>query len=540
MKEYIVTLHSYEDLDSFYDDMETVGGNLYIPGRKVDIVLRRPGSRNTHYMLTESEVEQLRADPRVSSIESTLEDRGIVARPLFVQTETTWDKSISNNAAHRNWGLLRCVEGIQRSNWGSNSVPNRTQLGTIQVNAEGRNVDIVIVDGMINPNHPEYAVNSDGTGGSRVIQYNWFQHDLGSGTGTYVYTPYVDGTSVDRTADNNHGAHVAGIAAGNRQGWARSANIYNINPYSTDVNGLNSLLLIDYIRAWHNSKPINPVTGRRNPTICNHSWGFLYQRAISSITNISYRGSFLNGAPYSAATLNNYGIYNDGTNTLTPARSSAFEADLADAIADGIIMVASAGNEYSKIDVSDGVDYNNFYVSSVYAFYWHEGGTPGSANLVINVGAIGSLSDDSKGSYSNTGPRVDIFAPGSSIISSFNSTDSFGGVADSRNSSYYQGKISGTSMASPQVTGVLACALEIYPRLTASSAAEYIRNTAKTAQITATSGGYSDYTDLQGAANRYLYMVQERPNSGSTWPKSNYFLRPVSGRTWPRTVIRRT
>ena len=65
MKEYIVTRHNREDLEDFYNDMETPGGDLYIPDRAVDLELRRPISRNTHYMLTEEEAQTLREDPRV-------------------------------------------------------------------------------------------------------------------------------------------------------------------------------------------------------------------------------------------------------------------------------------------------------------------------------------------------------------------------------------------------------------------------------------------------------------------------------------------
>ena len=53
MKEYIVTCRSYEDLEDLYNDMETLGGSLYIPDRAVELVHKRNISRNTHYMLTE-------------------------------------------------------------------------------------------------------------------------------------------------------------------------------------------------------------------------------------------------------------------------------------------------------------------------------------------------------------------------------------------------------------------------------------------------------------------------------------------------------
>ena len=62
-------------------------------------------------------------------------------------------------------------------------------------------------------------MNADGTGGNRSVQYNWFQHDpavRGIAASNYVY-----GTG-------GHATHVSGTVAGNTQGWARGANIYNI------------------------------------------------------------------------------------------------------------------------------------------------------------------------------------------------------------------------------------------------------------------------------------------------------------------------
>ena len=77
IRQYTVTLHRHEDLDAFYDDMETPGGNLYIPDRAVDLAKRRPLSRNTIYWLTEDEAEQVRGDPRVRAVELTIEEQNI-------------------------------------------------------------------------------------------------------------------------------------------------------------------------------------------------------------------------------------------------------------------------------------------------------------------------------------------------------------------------------------------------------------------------------------------------------------------------------
>ena len=78
MNEYIVTCTTYEDLQSLYDDLETPGGTLHIPDREVELVHRREISRNTHYMLTDEEAEQVRTDSRVIARARLATDRGIV------------------------------------------------------------------------------------------------------------------------------------------------------------------------------------------------------------------------------------------------------------------------------------------------------------------------------------------------------------------------------------------------------------------------------------------------------------------------------
>lgn len=539
LREYIVTLKNRADLEEFYHDMETPGGNLYIPDRTVDLAERRPISRNTHYMLDDNEAGQLRNDPRVEAVELHIKYLPITVTPGYRQTETTWSKSTTNLNAHKNWGLLRCVNGSQILNWGTDHSSQRS--GTIQVNAEGKNVDVVIVDGHLNPAHPEFALNSDGTGGSRVTQYNWFLQNptvTGGAVGTYVYTPYASGAGI---GDNNHGAHVAGTVAGNTQGWARASNIFNINPYSTNPNSFSPLLLFDYIRAWHNSKSVNPTTGRKNPTVCNNSWGFSSSVLISNIFMLSYRGTTFFSP--SGSTLNTLGVTTYSGYAILPARVAAIDADVQDAINDGIIMVGAAGNDSTKIDVSGGLDYNNYIVdNSFFSYYYHRGMSPASGSTCITVGAVGPLKDEKKATFSNTGPGVDIFAPGQNIMSALNISDAATpGVNDTRSGgSYVIGKLSGTSMASPQVSGILACLAEVYPRMTQAKAIEYINYYSKLGQITDTGGSYTDYTSLQGATNRYLFYYKERKDSGSVYPRNNYWVRNTSGSVYPRTRKRQT
>jgi len=82
LREYVITLKEHQDLDAFYEDMETPGGNLYIPGRAIEVAARRPISRNTHYYLTEIEAKQIKDDPRVESIDLTYTEKGSITVPL--------------------------------------------------------------------------------------------------------------------------------------------------------------------------------------------------------------------------------------------------------------------------------------------------------------------------------------------------------------------------------------------------------------------------------------------------------------------------
>jgi len=59
-------------------------------------------------------------------------------------------------------------------------------------------------------------------------------------------------------------------------------------------------------------------------------------------------------------------------------------------------------------------------------------------------------------------------------------------------------------MASPQVCGVLACALEITPTMNQADALAYITQNAGINQIAVATGGAGDVYDLMGASNRYL------------------------------------
>jgi len=529
--EYIVIVHRIEDAESLHEEIINSGGSECVPDRAIECCLNPTVSRCTHYMMTEAEAELLKQDPRVWAITRTMKDLGVEAVPAggYTQTSNLWSRGYITAQGDNNWGILRAYEGVQRFQWGSDSPQQLFDVSaTVNIPYNGTNVDVVIVDGHADPAHPEFAVNSDGTGGSRYNQFNWLSLSTGlwgTSNGNYIYTPYKQsqGASAALETNNMHGSHVAGIACGNTNGWARGANIYNIYPYGNDSNSFNFTTnqfingyFFEYIKYWHQNKAVNPATGTRNPTIINNSWVIQKVIDISTISSVTYRGTTYTAPSggFSVATLNGYGFptYNN-TQVRILYRYPAYESQLQDCINAGIIVVSAAGNYSTKIARDDqsttDPDYNNSLVTSGTTYYYNRGTFTTVSNGIV-VGALSSSYIDIKSGYSETGPRIDVWSPGSYIMSSvFNNTTYSGAVADARNSNYYQVKINGTSMASPQVTGLLACLLELFPTTTQADAQQYLIDHGK--EGTMQDGGYNvtnplyDTGLLQGAPNRTLY-----------------------------------
>jgi len=543
LKEYVVTARTMADATSLLDDIETPGGDLYIPGRAVDVTQRREISRNTHFLISDEEAAQLRDDPRVLAVEQLPSALGLEFTPHWTQTGN-FEKSNVIDTNDTNWGMYRVTSGAPLATWGTNGIFTQTTQ-TVNTTSSGKNVDTVVVDAHINFNHPEFAVNVDGTGGSRAVQYDWFQHSTALGYSTSGPYSYSDISS-------NHGTHVAGTVAGNTQGWARDASVYNMEFNYAGGNGPAgdwALYIFDYIRQFHKTKTVNATTGRRNPTVTNNSWGYSNGNiSLSSVSSVTYRGAAtaVSGTdPQRRATLEDNGVPVPAGTYLyaTPARYAALDADVEDAIADGVIVVASAGNSYWNTATTSDTDYNNTFLASTFTYFHSQGSSPNS-NSVISVGNIGTTTQEYKASSTNYGSRVSIYAPGTNIVSAVydaTAATEFGITLanDPRNSAYKIGSISGTSMAGPQVTGCLACLMEQQPTLTQAQALAYLIKNAKAGQIGSTGGAAGDYTSLGTASNnRYLFYKLERPLTGNVSATNTYNVRATTGAVYPRKKLR--
>jgi subtilisin family serine protease len=506
MTTYNVALKEGVDYDAFWTEIETDGsGSVYVPERGVDIVNERPSSlRQCWYDLTDDEAGKLQNDPRVFFVEIPPEFRtDIEIKHSSAQTGLYY-KSAGVNPANTlgiNWGLFRL-------NSTTNNTPSSSGTLTYNYPLDGTGVDFVISDSGCQIDHPEFT---DAAGITRVQEINWFTASGESGTMPAFNVFYTD--------NDGHGTHCTGIAAGKTYGRAKNSRIYvmTINELAVAPTvGITVTQALDCIKGWHINKPVDPALGYKRPTVVNMSWS--YVTSFASINGGVYRGTPWSGTTKQSA----YGMIGGGsTGNVFGVRNSSVDLDVAELLAAGVILVGSAGNYYQTIDVSSGLDYNNYYnQTSVGQRYYMQGGSPPSADGVICVGNVSTIADtpEEKSGDSESGPRVDVWAPGTNIVSATSNVNDSGATATYPfNSNYKIMSISGTSMASPNVAGLAAQLLQVYPTATPAQIRQKIIDTS-TPNMLYTTGLSTDYTNtrsLHGGPNRFAYQAFNTASGGN-------------------------
>ena len=247
------------------------------------------------------------------------------------------------------------------------------------------------------PLNSSYTYDNTGSGVTTYILDTgvYSAHSEFTGRVSNGFTAVADGKGTEDC--HGHGTHVAGTVAGTVYGVAKQATIVPVRVLSCTGSG-----------SW------SGVIAGIDWTITHH------QPGVPAVANMSLGGGF----------------------------SSAINAAIVRAVADGITYVVAAGNENSDACTR----------------------SPASAADAITVAA--STSIDSRASFSNWGTCVDIFAPGQSITSAY-----IGGT--SRTAS-----MSGTSMAAPHVAGAAALYLSSSPTASPAVVASTLLNAATRGIVT--------------------------------------------------------
>lgn len=495
MIEYIVSLRKGTDLDQFHSDMISETGGNGIPKRAVEVANLRPGLRNFHYMLTKSEAAMLRYNNNVLAVETNPDNNPFIEHHNnafqtgnFLKPSTAvWENFV-------NWGLMRCSneENIYEGD-------NNPGIDFVNYVLDGSEVDIVIMDSGVQLDHPEFML-PDGT--SRVKAIDWPQ----SSTLTNIEQP---GTFYqDR---DGHGTHVAAIAAGKTFGWAKAAHIYpmHIN-LGSDTGGVSISDAFDLIYNWHIRKQI------KRPTIINMSWG------VSAVINATLLGGNYRGTEWAkqdsdtrSSIQSQYGILNyDDRSFKFNANVASYDVAVQDLIDAGCHVILAAGNRPTKASVQGLDDFNNrayFSISgNIQQVFTNRAGSP-YAREAINVGASGTdvfQREDLGGVYldkiwqlSTRGPAVDIFAPGEDIMSAYTSTPELYFRLNAQyvpNVAYKQALLTGTSMAAPQIAGIVARIAQIGPKFTPDEMKRKLLAESVTAALQDSTDA-EDYSNFDGA-----------------------------------------
>ena len=506
-KEYNVILKKGVDYDSFGEDMISITNKDGVPNREISVANERLGSyRQTHYYLTDEEAEMVKNHPHVLDVEIPPDQRDDIKLVRNGRQSGTFTKTPGTTQAHANYALLR-------SKYQNNVYGTGTELSEDYLyNLDGTGVDVVIQDSGIEPNHPEWE---DIHGNSRLQKINWsVESGLGFQFDSNLHYRYFHG----------HGTHVAATIAGKTFGWAKNAHIYAIKVdglegsgdvgdyYGSPSTAVPVAYVFDAIKLWHRNKPVDPKTGYKRPTIVNMSWGYL--TGYNTISTINYRG-----VDYDVSSLSRnqieaqYGLvnfYSFGFGAyITNVRITSIDTDVEELVDEGIHVCIAAGNRSHKIDIPTGEDYDNYAITNGGTKYYHRGSSPSSEKAIV-VGSLDNNSynstQDQKATYSEAGPGVDIWAHGTQIMAASSNVNEIGGFTYQLDPNFKQVAISGTSMATPQVAGVIALLAQAEPGLTPSQMKDTVRNHAGSALYTTNNDvDYSNPLSLLGSDNKLLY-----------------------------------
>jgi hypothetical protein len=143
---------------------------------------------------------------------------------------------------------------------------------------------------------------------------------------------------------------------------------------------------------------------------------------------------------------------------------------------------------------------------------------------------------DRKANYSNGGPGITIYSAGTGIVSSMSNRNGYGKNSQYKQTSYKRANLTGTSMATPNVTGMVSLLLQNEPGMTPAEVIEKLDLIGtETIYINQNSPTGNDYTNLNSSWGGSVKVAYVNTLTGSyslpsslRWPKYNLSSRPFA------------
>jgi len=615
LKKYTIKVTEEQYWKEIYDTLCGISSCENIPDREVLCHDEKDHSptRGT-FVLHEYEAEELNNHPHIEWIElDPTEYPELYPKPSLylnrwgqnVKVYRDCDFSLSSVATaatvgelyRTNWGVVRTGIGTAGDFWGTTTGSSiGPVLGDVSYSLTGKHVDTIIHDSGVLQYHPEFL---DANGQSRVrdivldgpyyidpgyfdnvipaVKYTkpdgrvgiattaaeeWWEQSSKRSVGfstigtvsivaDYTVQNTIGSGGTSHNLGSGHGTSAASLVAGKNFGLAFEANIWNMAGI-----GDNTSMAIEtnytLMKLFHLYKPVNPITGVKNPTVVNGSWG--YQAAFTSANVINYQfrsgvGTFTGVGSTNQATAMKEGLNNQVSGAYKSwsgsSRSNSTDTAASEMMNVGVIYVCAAPNNNQRLGIgSTDPDRLNYMDDAWFSLGDSRFGglkvpcnhrdwmnpqgigfnTTSDFHPVICVGAMDDTIStttlprgETKANYSNNGPGIDIWAPADETLAAGlpNNGSGYNDFRRYDNSLHFDNNFNGTSAASPVACGVVCLYMQTNPTASSKIVKEWIKRDGS--RVVGTGLYLDQYTDdttslywtgsfnMRGAETRIIY-----------------------------------
>jgi hypothetical protein len=365
-----------------------------------------------------------------------------------------------------------------------------------------------------------------------------------------------NGSNTAQSAVGEHCTPCMALTYGRTQGWAYNANKWALNLYGT--YGSDIEYGFDIQKIFHQTKPVNPKYGTKDPTVSSNSWGY---RASKGTVNGYYHFREDSPVQYGGTGaeptfISHMGSQGDLGRWKSEMKTNSLTTALDELIDSGVLFVCAAGNSNQKQVNWGHQDFDN-YISATAAQPLEEtsyfefsvettgttnrrgfpqqggktvdGGTGEVTYKTINIGALdddyaaGNL--ERKVGYSDRGEGIDFYMPADGTLAANRSYTSEGRYPDTypgftANSGSGAGvpedcAFGGTSAACPVAAGFISTLVGLNRNWTYEDVKAYLATLDVqdpsnfyygTESASANDANWLDYPSLEGGDARVGYQ----------------------------------